>query len=181
MLPTWTRRNWCQLGICCLLLLLTGCVKKSVVDGASIYSIEWWATALTVVGSIGLGAYGLYLRGQDWRGWILVVVGVGGLLLGAPSIALDRTVVDARHFETRHGFWVAPSVQNVSYDNLSGLNLHEKVSWRKGRKRVSYEFQCRMKDGSTVTVPLGDVMKEAAAEIIVHVQGRGIPITGLGL
>lgn len=179
MLSNWMRRNWRQIVMCGLLLMFAGCVKKSQVNGATVYSMEWWVTALVGGGSLAAVGMGWNLRKTDWRGWILIVFALFGLIIWAPSTLLDKTVVDANHFESRYGFWVAMSVKRVDFENLSSVNLKEKVSFRKGRKRVSYDLECQMKDGKTVTVPLNETMKEAIVDILINVKKRNIPIMGL--
>ena len=65
-----------------------------------------------------------------------------------PSLFLDRVKVDSDHFETRTGFWFAPTKHNVPFDGLGEIrHVTYQTRGRRGRKTTKHKLVCVRDDG----------------------------------
>ena len=109
-----------------LLTAVSGCYDKSVNGDASVYKFESWVgIAVIAAGLMGM-AIGFLLRKWSLR-YTIVLMGMGPLLILiiAPTMYLDKTLVDANHFEGRYGLWFDPRRFNLSYDELRSIHYLE--------------------------------------------------------
>ena len=96
-----------------------------------------------------------------------------------PSLFLDR-VVDSDHFETRTGFWFAPTKHNVPFDGLGEIRRYAyQTRGRRGRKTTKHKLVCVRDDGAVAdTVQLGDLAAGQRPEILgLLLQDRLIRVT----
>jgi hypothetical protein len=95
------------------------------------------------------------------------------LLLIAPSLYSDRVVIDDEHFEARYGFWFAPSVHDVRFDDLRAVQ-HATVTNDRGRK--NRELHCLHKSGAMTVIPCGDLVRNTVPEILDRAKARGVAV-----
>lgn len=162
-----------------LLLGLNGCVREDV-DGSTItVTNELWAPLVALVGGIGAAPAGWYLRKKSARfGWGLLILSPLVVFGIAPSLFLDRAVVDDTHFSLRTGIWGLTAVHEVKFADLSRIRLiSEETTGRRGRKRTNYYLLCERKDGTSAKVPLGNQVAETAApHLLERARALDIPI-----
>jgi hypothetical protein len=123
---------------------------------------------------------GLLLRKRSGRaGGGLMVLSPLLLVLLFPAMLLDKVKVDANHFETHYGFWMAPSKHDIRFDDLSAIRrVTYQERTRRGGRTTKQKLLCVHKSGApTDTVHLNTLVKEAAPEILRHAAGHGVRIT----
>ena len=173
-------RRLIGLSVGVLLLTGAGCIQKRVEGDQTVFAFERWVQiGVILIGLLALPA-GWFLRRRSARlGYGLIIAGPLALIFLAPMLFSDEVRIDDRHFESRHGFWWSPTTHVVAFDDLSQIHLRVEVKQGRRGKSYSYYFDGRKKSGGQETVPLGDLMKEAAVEILVRAKANNIPITGL--
>src|SRR3954451_20767161 len=96
------------------ILLLTGCVDKSVKGQTSVYAFAAWVITVVFFGGLACIPFGWMARKTSIR---LTIAGfIGGpvlLLIFLPGVLLDKCKVDADHFEGRYGIWLSPTQYNI--------------------------------------------------------------------
>src|SRR3954468_11967733 len=86
------------------ILLLTGCVDKTVKGQTSVYSFASWVITLVFFGGMAAIPVGWMARKASVR--LLIAGIIGGpvlLIILLPGVLLDKCKVDAQHFEGRYG------------------------------------------------------------------------------
>lgn len=157
-----------------LLLFLAGCSERVQAADYAIYKLPVWIPLLFGMGMIVLVCGGIYFVRQSWRAWFAIVGGIGGLIVGFPSMLMDHVIVDAQHFED-HGFWGRN--ENVRFDDLASVQVtqHERRG-RRGRKEISYKMNLNFNSGTSKTIGMGDNLQEAFPEIRAYIEERKIPV-----
>lgn len=162
------------------LTALTGCVTETPSGSGSTYKFEWWIpTGLTVVSLLAIVGGVFAVSRKKNGGWIAVLVGIIGLVLG-PSMFFDRAVVDDEHFELRTGIVFSPTTFDIKWDNVASIyGSSEQRTGRRGRKSTSHYLNFVLKSGGTEKVPIGDLMKEGADRKVMEMaQKKGIKLAG---
>lgn len=167
-------------GLAALLLLgLGGCVKEDVNGSTITVSNELWVPLVTLVGGIVAAPAGWLLRKKSNRfGWGLLIMSPLVIFGFAPSLFLDRAVVDDTHFSLHTGIWGLTAVHEVKFADLSRIRLiSEETTGRRGRKQTNYYLLCERKDGTSAKVPLGNKVAETAAlHLIERAKALNVPI-----
>ena len=159
-----------------------GCVDREVNGDEATYSFSWWVPTLATLAVVIGVPVGLLLRNVRTRrraGWgVLVAALIAGVGL-VPSLFLDRVKVDSDHFETRTGFWFAPTKHNVPFDGLGEIrHVTYQTRGRRGRKTTKHKLVCVRDDGAVAdTVQLGDLARRATPEILERAQDRLVRVT----
>ncbi len=162
-----------------LLLGIGGCVREDVNGSTITVTNELWAPLVALVGGIAAAPAGWYLRKKSTRfGWGLLILSPVAVVGLAPSLFLDRAVVDDTHFSLRTGIWGLTAVHEVKFADLTRIRLiSEESTGRRGRKRTDYYLLCERKDGTSSKVPLGNKVAETAApHLVERAQALNIPI-----
>lgn len=172
-------RRFCCVAAAFCCACLAGCYRKTVEDGAIVYSFQPWVPLLTLVGGVVAVPVGIALYRGNNRTWGAACVILGPLAAGglAPGMFQDHVRVDAEGFQSRHGFWFAPTVHNIRYADLDQVRVsfEEHRSLRR-RRSYSYYFDCYFKSGAQERVPLGDIMRQALPEIAEQFRSHGVPV-----
>ena len=161
-----------------VLLGLSGCVREEV-DGSTItYSNELWVPLTALVGGIVAAPAGWFLRNKSSRlGWVLMILSPIVAFGIAPSLFLDRAVIDATHFSLRTGIWGLTAVHDVKFSELTLVRLiSEESRGRRGSKHTNYYLVCERRDGTSAKVPLGNSVAEAAAPRLID-RARSLNIS----
>ena len=161
------------------LVLLAGCVHESTTDSTTTFRYEYYVPALVFLGGIVAAPLGWVARQRSARfGWTLLILGPIAALGFAPSLFGERMIVDGDHFEAHSGAWGTTS-QSVKYADMKGLRLTSEVTTgRRGKKKTNYYFECEMKSGPTIKVPMASKIDAAAAlPILLQVKLHDIPIS----
>jgi hypothetical protein len=167
-----------QLGVAtCFLAACTGCVRTSI-DGDKIhFGMAWWAIGLmTLLSFVLMGVGYLAAKADNWRGYISAIAGAGLLLFGVPGMLMDYATLDDQHFEGRYGFWMAPTRYNVKFADVAVMNVVEKSRYSRRGKRYDYTLDLTYRDGHKQSVSIGDLLKEAAPELIARAEAANIQV-----
>ncbi|WP_442484867.1 hypothetical protein [Aeoliella sp. SH292] len=162
-----------------LLGLASGCVEEKVDGTTHTFTYDWWIPTVMLLGGVLAIPIGLALRRTSSRfGWALIIGGPIAALGVAPSLFLDRSVVDDQHFSVRSGIWGMTAIHDVDYDQLAHVRyIVEESTGRRGRKNLDYYLVCTHRDGSSSKIPMGNPCAEAAAvEFLRRATALNIPI-----
>ena len=162
-----------------LLLGVSGCVREDVNGSTITVTNELWAPFLALMGGVAAAPAGWFLRKKSNRiGWGLLIFSPILVVGIAPSLFLDRAVVDDTHFSLRTGIWGLTAVHDVKFADLSGIRLiSEETTGRRGRKRTNYYLLCERKDGTSAKVPLANQVAETAAPYLIErAKALNVPI-----
>jgi hypothetical protein len=167
---------------CCLgslgILTLGGCVSESVDGSAHEFGYEIWIPVSVFFGGFIAAGIGWFLRESSSRfGWGLVIVGPLFAIGLAPSLFLDKAVVDNTCFYHRSGIWGLTSVHEIKMADVKQIRyIVEESRGRRGRKVENYFFICEKFDGSNEKFPINNDVAEAAALIFLDkAKERNIP------
>jgi hypothetical protein len=167
-----------RVAVIACLLLLGGCVDRTVKGNASVYGFSWWVGTLVVLGGLFAVPLGWGLRRFSRRLMLLgLVMGPVLLLLVGPAMFLDGVTVDDRHFAGRYGIWLSPTKFDVAYADLDHINV---VTWeertRRGGTRTKQRLDCVGKAGGTTTIQLGNLLQHARDEMLERAHEAGVRI-----
>jgi len=157
----------------------SGCVHESSDGPTRTFTYELWVPASVLIGGLAAAPAGWFLRKSSARfGWGLLFVAPIAAIFFAPSLFLDRAVVDDNTFSLRTGIWGLTAVHEVRFDDLKTVRIiAEETSGRNGSKRKNYYLICERIDGSTSKVPVNNNVAQAAApRFLEKIADRGIPI-----
>ena len=113
---------------CLLLLLLCGCTRKWDEAGTTHYSFELWVAIVSLLGCMASIPAGWLLRAISERlGYGILIAGVAGLVLLAPSLFTDHVTLNDEGFTLRTGLWMAPTLHDVKFRELSAIELTSKT------------------------------------------------------
>jgi hypothetical protein len=153
-------------------LLTAGCTRETIEDDAVVYTLEWWVSALVVLGILAAIAVWPVVRERRWKA-VLAMIAVM-LFCVAPASMMDYVRVDSAGFQVHSGFWFAPTVHQVSFNEVEQVTLRTKA--RRGGRRYRRSFRrslrprCIMvvekKDGSSEEIVISSTLVKAAAERI---------------
>ena len=107
-----------------VLTLCMGCVHESVDGDQRVFAIQLWVPALTALVGLAVTAQGWY--GKDgWikSGWLVVVIGLFIVFVFAPSLLLDRTVVNQHGFSKRGGLWGLTVSHDIKFADMRVMRL----------------------------------------------------------
>jgi hypothetical protein len=158
--------------------LIPGCTTEKVDGDTTVFSFVLWVPLIVLLAGVIAFFAGVLMRRNSARwGWGLMIFGPILCLLLAPGLFLDKATVNQDRFTLRTGFWFAPTIHDVRFADLSGIDLiAEERASRRGR-RTSYFLLCHRKSGQSEKVPVGDLMKRgAAAKILETAKQLGVPI-----
>lgn len=170
------RLSWVFAGFA--LAVVAGCYQQTSENGTFVYKHQAWVAPIVALVGVAFVPVGVLLFAQKRRLWgvCLAVGGPIAAVVVAPTMYLDRVVVNDESFSSRHGFWWDPTVEQIRYEDLTGVQYVVKESiGRRGRKNYSYYFDCSFKKANQKRVPLGDLMRQALPEITARFQKHGIP------
>ena len=160
-------------------LLMSGCVNESTSGESQTFTYELWVPASVLIFGVVASVAGWFLRSSLGRfGWALLILGPLAALFGAPSLFLDRAVVDETRFTLRTGIWGMTSVHEVEYDELKRVSvISEEVRGRRGRKSTNYYLECQRNDGTKAKIPVNNKVGETAApHFLKRVSELGVPV-----
>jgi hypothetical protein len=164
---------WC-------LLTLTGCVEKSTVDGATVITNASWVYGLIGLAGLALTIVGaVAIKGNWWQGSITLLVGLGILLVAAPTYFLEKTTVRDDGFEVKTGVF-GGTVHNVTYADIGTMEqTSEEVRGRRGRRTTKYYLLLHMKSGGDIKLDAsGGVDAEAVPLIEEKARAHGVKMLG---
>jgi hypothetical protein len=102
----------------------------------------------------------------------LIALGVSALAGGiiAPTLALDRVVLDDQKLEQTTGLWFAPTVKGFRLTDVTSVTISTN---RFGYNEV---WSARMKDGHSQDVDPGDLWAMNGPDIIERLRAKGIEV-----
>ncbi len=105
----------------------------------------------------------------------LIAFGISALAGGffAPTLAMDRVVLDDEKLEQTTGFWFAPTVKGFRLADVELIT----ISTARGRKNREYEvWIVKRRNGETRTIDPGDLWEMNGPDIIKRLRGKGIEV-----
>ena len=167
-----------------LLLLLgaSGCVRENVEGETHTFAYELWVSLSLLLGGLAATAGGWLWKSktesQSNYVWVLLIGGPIAALGFAPSLFLERSVVDNEKLTINSGIWGQTATHELKLDNLRQIRIiSEESRGRRGRKRTSYYMMCDRKAGETAKVSINnDVTEAAAGEFIEQAIEHGVPV-----
>ena len=147
------------------LAFLAGCVKEQTDGSSSTFTYELWVPALIFLGGVAAAPLGWVLRQKSGRlGWGLMIAGPVAALVFAPTMFLDKIVVDADHFQVRTGIVGMAETHSIKFADLKAVHLTVKTSrGRRGRKTTKEYLVCESKTGNRTEVEMSGRLATAAA------------------
>jgi hypothetical protein len=178
-----TRRTIRLLAIACASLLFAGCfgIERKDDNGVSTYSFAIWMLSLPIFLGAFLAVVGLLTRKgtRAWISYIFLVLGPLVALLGVPMMAMDRTVVDDEHFTSSHGLPWAREEYNHRFDEITSIDIERDVAVSQtGRESNTNVLNCKLKNGGSHRMQVGNVMESAVPQILGNAKKKGATITG---
>ncbi len=161
------------------LFTCAGCVRESTENGASTFRYESWVPVCTFLGCLVAIPAGWIIRRRSKRyGWGLVVLGPLGMVFLAPSLLLDRVIVDRAGIHSRTGIWGMTAVHDLLYQDVKVVKIiSESRTSRRGGKQTSSYLLCALKSGGSAKMPINNSVQQAAAPTILkHFEAAGVPI-----
>ncbi len=96
---------------------------------------------------------------------------VGGFV--APTLALDRVVLDDEKLEQTTGIWFAPTVKGFRLADVALVT----IGVARDRKNREYEvWTVSMKDGQARLIDPGDLWERNGPDIIKRLREKGIEV-----
>ena len=158
-----------------VLCFLPGCYERVSHGNESVYQFAWWLGPLVIAGGILAFPCGWLLRKWSKKlGTILMILAPLMLIVAAPAIYSDYAIVDDDHFEARYGFWFAPTVHNLRFDDLQEIRY---VAVPGSRGRTNYELHCISRTGQQTVVHAGDLIKNTVPEILERARKHGVRVS----
>jgi ABC-type Fe3+-siderophore transport system permease subunit len=101
----------------------------------------------------------------------LIALGVSALAGGiiAPTLALDRVVLDDQKLEQTTGLWFAPTVKGFRLTDVTSVT----ISTARGYNEV---WIAKMKNGHSQEVDPGDLWEMNGPDIIERLRAKGIEV-----
>lgn len=163
-----------RVGLFLGLLFLSGCYEKTVEGSQTIYKFESWIapTEIVVFSLVVLISYFLRRR-LRYLSYLGIGLGLFFLFILPGSALQDRVIVDDQHFDATYGFWFYPSHHNIQYKDLE--EVHYTFTLKRQNLR-HYEMRITRKSGEKEVVPVGDLMLEAAQDILDRAQAQGVRV-----
>jgi hypothetical protein len=105
----------------------------------------------------------------------LLAAAIGlGLAVASYQLATDRVVIGSETMTLPgRGFPLRPHA-TIRYDRLRAMLLRD-VSGN-GRPTGSQDLRFIQKDGTELTIPVGDLVRAALKQIIAELEARGVPV-----
>jgi MFS family permease len=160
-----------------LLLSVTGCVREEVSETTRTFTYGLWVPASLLVGGLAATVAGWFLRQSGRWGWILMIGGPIAAIGFAPTMLLDRTVLDEQGIHVTSGIWGMTAKHDVAFADLANVRqIAEESRGRRGRKQTNFFLVCERKDGTSAKLPLGNNLVHAAGRHFLDMaSSHGIP------
>jgi len=163
------------------LLLLSGCVSKSVSDSEATFRYSLWLPISILVAGVVFVPIGLAVRQiKAALGWILMIAGPIVALAFAPSLVLERVVVNDQGFAVHSGIWGMTANLEVAFDSVKSCRIAQEQTTGKRSSRLIDVLFFHRGAAPPARFPLNnDVKIEAGKEIVARLSRQRIPVTGL--
>lgn len=160
------------------LLLFSGCVQKEVQGDLSIWTYESWVSAAVVLGGLAIAGGAFLFRKVGAGAWIVLVVALLVVFTFGPIGFFDRLELDQQHLSTRWGFWFAPTLHDIRFDDVSRIDYTKETRrGRRGRTNTSYYLVFTTKNGEQHKLGATNSLMEAAADdLISALSAKGLSV-----
>jgi hypothetical protein len=156
---------------------LAGCGHRHLDDDRILYAYDWWLGPLIVLLGLACVPAGWQLRreGKAAFAYALMVAGPLAALALAPGAFLNKVEIDQEHFEVRHGFWWAPTVHSVRFQDLTDIRLMEYQHQGTRGKHYTHQLEFTFRSGERGKISMdGDLRQEAGADILAMAGKHGL-------
>ena len=157
------------------LCTVCGCTEVRMEGDTTVYTFALWVPGPRLCGRPrrhGRGA--AHARKIPRLGWAGLIGGPVLVIVVVPGMVQDKVTVNNDGFTLHTGFWFAPTVHEVRFEDVNTIELIAEEKRSRRGKQTSYYFLCHKKSG-VEKVPLGTLMQEgAAAKIVETARKRGI-------
>ena len=119
-------------------------MRETTEGATTTFRYELWVPICAFLGGLVAVPAGLVLRQKSTRyGWALIILGPLAAVFLAPSVFLDRVVVDDAGIHSRTGIWGMTAVHDLKIADVSAVKIvSETSSTRRGGKKTNYFFLC---------------------------------------
>jgi len=164
-----------------ILLCVCGCVDTDESAGTFRATYSWWVGTAAIIGGLALAIVGWLWKQTSFRGWVLFIFALAGTIGLAPFGFVDQVTVTEERLQTKWGFWMAPTLHDIAFDDVAGVNLTKEITrGRRGRKDVKYNLVFRMKNGEADELTATNALMKAALESIAgRLADRGVFVNNL--
>ena len=142
-----------------------------------IYTFPTYVPGIAVAVAALSATIGVFLlwKHQPWM-FALIAFGVsavaGGLV--APTLAMDRVVLDDEKLEQTTGIWFAPTVKGFRLADVASVTIS---SARDRQKREHEVWIVVLKNGQRRRIDPGDLWEMNGPDIIERLREKGIDVT----
>ena len=162
-------------GLALLLMFTTaGCTERVVQGNVVSYKYASYIGPLMVLAGISLAVIAWLVRKT------MLTVTIAAVLLCplflvviAPSMFKDRFVIGTDHYEANWGFWFAPSVQYVGFNELQQLRYISAIG---PRDTVELEVHSILTTGEDIPLPTNKLVSAALPELFERLNARGYSV-----
>jgi len=163
------------LAVAPLLCFVSGCYERTTNGTESIYRCAAWTGPTIIgIGIVALLASWLLFKWNKGVGITIAIVTLFLVPLLAPSMYVDRVLVDDDHLESTYGFWFSPNVRSLRFEDLAEIRYVALAGYRGGTK---YELHCLTHKGRVEVVHGGDLAINAFPEILERAKAKGVAVT----
>jgi len=122
-----------------MLLCVCGCVDTEEKAGTFRATYSWWVGTAAILGGLLLAIVGWLWKQTSFRGWVLFIFALVGTIGFAPFGFVDHVTVTEERLQTKWGFWMAPTLHDIAFDDVAGVNLTKEITrGRRGRHTVGF-------------------------------------------
>lgn len=161
-----------------LLLSLCGCTSESRQGDITVVHFQLWLPAMLFAIPVVVGAAGWAVRKQAKWGLGMVILTSIATVFFAPNIFFDEFVVGPTHITRSGGFWFFPNRQTVAFNDVASIHVYKSVTiGRRGRRSTHYTIGCKMKDGQSKSMNVGDLLEWHGLDALINgARAHGVPI-----
>jgi len=162
-------------------LLLAGCTRKEQQGDLMVWKYETWVGFAAILGGIAVAAGAIALRKSGNWSWVIMLLAIGFTIGFAPFGFVDHVSLDQEHIATRWGFWFAPTLHDIRFDDVSRVDYTKETRrGRRGRKETSYYLVFTTKNGTQDKLTATNSLMEAAAEdLMLALAAKNLSVNDL--
>lgn len=163
------------------LLLFSGCVKKEVQGDLMVWTYEMWVSIAVILGGLAVAGGAFLFRKAGGGAWVVLIVALLAVFVMGPMAFVDRLEIDQQHLSARWGFWFAPTLHDIRFDNVSRIDYTKETRrGRRGRTNTSYYLVFTTKDGNQQKLGATNSLMEAAADdLILALTAKGLSVNDM--
>ena len=165
-------------GLLTIICVISGCTTETHEDDTTSFTFAPWVPVLVLLPGGAAFLVGILMR-RKFALWGWVIMGLSAIACGvlAPALVFDKVTVNKDRFTLNTGFWFAPTLHDVTFADLSKIEVIAEQRKSRSGTSTSYYLVCYSLTGDLAKVPVGDLMKKGAAVLILRTaEDQGITV-----